>query len=173
MDHQTKPLNERDGTTAIRVPFWKSPKPRNQHLNPRLYQIAGQSCYFTIRASSDLSPFARSDLADLANDSLLHARSQYGCEVDAYASCPITSISSSPPRMTAASSLVFVQRFKGRVSHDLRQTGWHGKVWQAGNYDHLVRKDEDMQSIVDYILYNRVRRGLCTDPEQYRWSGTF
>ena len=33
-------------------------------------------------------------------------------------------------------------------------------IWQAGYYDHAIRKDEDIQAIARYIIANPVRAGL-------------
>jgi len=38
--------------------------------------------------------------------------------------------------------------------------GRSGSIWQAGYYDHAVRKDEDVQSIARYIVANPLRAGL-------------
>ncbi len=40
-------------------------------------------------------------------------------------------------------------------------------IWQAGYYDHAIRKEEDMQSIARYIVANPVRAGLVTKVGDY------
>ncbi len=34
------------------------------------------------------------------------------------------------------------------------------KLWQAGYYDHAIRKEEDIQDIARYIIANPIRAGL-------------
>lgn len=70
-----------------------------------------------------------------------------------------------------ASSLLYVDRFKGWCGRVMRLSGWEGLLWQSRSYDHVIRSDENLQQIAAYILHNPVRRGLCGTPEEYRWSG--
>jgi REP element-mobilizing transposase RayT len=50
-----------------------------------------------------------------------------------------------------------------------------GPFWQRHYHDHAVRKDEDLRSVVLYVLRNPVRAGLCMDFHDYpfwycRWD---
>jgi len=74
------------------------------------------------------------------------------------------------PIRDGASSLIFVDRFKGRTSHDLHEAGYVGDVWQDRYFDHLLRDDESLAAITDYILANPVRAGLVARAEDYLWS---
>jgi putative transposase len=64
----------------------------------------------------------------------------------------------------------FIQTFKS-------QTGfWYEKqygssLWQRGFYDHIVRQNENLIKIAQYILDNPVRKELVEEPEQYPYSG--
>ena len=40
-------------------------------------------------------------------------------------------------------------------------------IWQAGYYDHALRKDEDIQTIARYIVANPIRAGLVTKVGDY------
>lgn len=75
------------------------------------------------------------------------------------------------PEVEDASSLTYLHRFKGWSGRELRLTGWQGEVWQKRSYDRLLRRDEDLRAIGDYILANPVRCGFCTELEEYPWSG--
>ena len=48
-----------------------------------------------------------------------------------------------------------VGRIKSVSAHQLG-----GKIWQAGFYDHALRKEEDIQGIARYIVANPLRAGL-------------
>ncbi|MDP1765672.1 MAG: transposase [Methylotenera sp.] len=40
-------------------------------------------------------------------------------------------------------------------------------IWQAGYYDHAIRKDEDIQTIARYIVANPIRAGLVKKVGDY------
>lgn len=40
-------------------------------------------------------------------------------------------------------------------------------IWQAGYYNHALRKDEDIQTIARYIVANPIRAGLVTKVGDY------
>jgi putative transposase len=63
-----------------------------------------------------------------------------------------------------------------RIMHSLKsytanvinkQLGRRGQLWQHESYDHWVRDLEELQRIVDYILFNPVRAGLCDKPQNW------
>jgi REP element-mobilizing transposase RayT len=43
-------------------------------------------------------------------------------------------------------------------------------VWQKNYYEHVVRNDESVENIAEYILNNPVRRNLVADWEDYPHS---
>jgi len=64
-----------------------------------------------------------------------------------------------------------INRFKSAGSHGLKQIldASGSPVWQAGFYDHALRKDEDVLAIARYIVANPVRAGLCHNVSEYPW----
>jgi hypothetical protein len=46
-----------------------------------------------------------------------------------------------------------------------------GRVWQSSFYDHILRKDEDIFSVAEYILNNPVRRGMVAYWRDYKYCG--
>jgi putative transposase len=48
----------------------------------------------------------------------------------------------------------------------------NNKLWQKSYYDHILRKEEDVRSIVKYILENPIRKNLVIKPEEYPFSGS-
>jgi REP element-mobilizing transposase RayT len=69
------------------------------------------------------------------------------------------------------SAIEFVRLLKGRATVALRSLG-HRNLWQTSFYDHVVRRDEDINAVMRYILENPVRQGLVEDWTEYRWSGS-
>jgi putative transposase len=66
-----------------------------------------------------------------------------------------------------------------KMVKELKQlTGYHFKkstgtgLWQKSYYDHVLRKEEDVQSVVRYILENPVRKALVGHAEDYPFSGS-
>lgn len=43
-------------------------------------------------------------------------------------------------------------------------------LWQRSYHDHVLRRDEDIASVVRYILENPVRAGLKSSAEEYPFS---
>ena len=54
---------------------------------------------------------------------------------------------------------------KGMKSQSAKAIG--RPIWQAGYYDHAIRKDEDIQNIARYIIANPIRAGLVTKVGEY------
>jgi putative transposase len=68
----------------------------------------------------------------------------------------------------------FVKDFKQRTSYwyknEVSNTG--NKLWQHGYYEHILRKEEDTDNIIKYILNNPVRKGLEMNALDYDYSGS-
>lgn len=43
-------------------------------------------------------------------------------------------------------------------------------LWQANYYEHIVRKDESLVSIAEYIANNPVRKNIVPEWQQYQFS---
>ncbi len=53
----------------------------------------------------------------------------------------------------------YLRNIKGNLSTFLRKKINLRNIWQKGFYDHVMCKDEDLNSTVEYILNNPVRSG--------------
>jgi REP element-mobilizing transposase RayT len=59
---------------------------------------------------------------------------------------------------------------KGASAHSVNKVlGRNGQVWQDESYDHVCRCNELPHETAEYICQNPVRKGLVSDPDQYRW----
>jgi putative transposase len=65
-----------------------------------------------------------------------------------------------------------VQHFKQVSGYRFRRRMGQ-KLWQRSFFDHVVRKEEDLREISDYIWGNPVRAGLAQSREAYPFSGPF
>jgi putative transposase len=44
-----------------------------------------------------------------------------------------------------------------------------GTVWQQESFDRALRREEDVDQKIDYMLENPVRAGLVRNPLDYPW----
>jgi len=69
------------------------------------------------------------------------------------------------------SSLVaFMKNFKQLSSYRHRQRTGQA-LWQRSYYERVLRTDEDVSAVVDYIWDNPVQAGYVAFREEYRFSG--
>jgi putative transposase len=65
------------------------------------------------------------------------------------------------------------------VNHWKQQTGFLFRndlpkgFWQRRFYDHILRSDDNPESVAWYIWMNPVRKGIVAEPHQYPFSGSF
>ncbi|NLO73108.1 MAG: transposase [candidate division WS1 bacterium] len=74
--------------------------------------------------------------------------------------------------VTGLSSLgTFVGGFKESSTRAAWTLGWEGRLWQHEFHDHLLRSAESYGQKWHYVLLNPVRRGLCSQPEEWPYQG--
>ena len=47
------------------------------------------------------------------------------------------------------------------------------KLFQQGYYDHIIRKEEGIGKVMNYIAYNPIRKNLCENYCDYKFTGSF
>ena len=45
-----------------------------------------------------------------------------------------------------------------------------GSFWQHESYDHIIRSEDELLKIVEYVLLNPVKAGLVEKLEDWKWS---
>ncbi len=60
-----------------------------------------------------------------------------------------------------------IQVFKSITTRKHKANGVKNLLWQTYFYDHIVRKEEDLNNIARYILENPVRKGIVNDWRDY------
>lgn len=68
--------------------------------------------------------------------------------------------------------LEFVRLLKQRTSFEEKKNSGT-QLWQRYFYDHILRPKNSADVIAWYIWLNPVRKGLCAEPEDYPFSGSF
>ena len=146
-------------------------KPQNQRLDAEYYSRRGVPCFFTVRVYQHKAPFVSKPLNETVVDVLREYRVRLTCSILAYCLMPDHFHLLVAPNEDGISTLDFVDRFKGRTTKESWKFGWNGRLWQPRSFDHVLRKEESVASVVDYILDNPVRSGLCETRTDYPWAG--
>ena len=63
-----------------------------------------------------------------------------------------------------------ITRWKSFTANQLRKMGLTQKCWQKSFYDHALRKEEDIKTVVEYTINNPVRAGMVSHWSEYAWS---
>jgi putative transposase len=152
---------------------WNKPyhPPRNQRLDLELYTHANRVYFMTIRAYKNQPPFTRDDLNQIVLDTLREEQERQNCAVFTYCLMPDHLHFLVSPCRDGISVLTFTDQYKGKTTNRSWSAGWQGKLWQPRYYDHIVRAEEDLQAIAEYILENPVRRRLVEHVEDWPWGG--
>ncbi len=61
-----------------------------------------------------------------------------------------------------------IKGYSARRCNELLELAGH--FWQDESYDHLVRDEDELMRIIDYIENNPVKAGLVGEREDWRWS---
>ena len=65
-----------------------------------------------------------------------------------------------------------MNRFKGCTSRRVRTLTPRLETWQSDYWDHIVRKEEGLYSVLQYILLNPVRAGFVNNWWDFEWLGS-
>ena len=68
------------------------------------------------------------------------------------------------------SLIKFVKNFKQITGYNFKKAT-RRNLWQKSFHDHIVRKEENLNSIVEYIFNNPVRKGIVEDYENFPFLG--
>ena len=152
---------------------WNKPyRPaRNQRLNPELYVSSDRIYFITIRACLNRSPFVRDEFNQLMLGLLREEQERQRCTVFTYCLMPDHLHFLVSPRQDGTSVLKFTDQYKGRSTNRSWTLGWEGRLWQPRYYDHIIRADENLRHIAEYILNNPIRRSLAVNVEDWLWGG--
>jgi len=67
----------------------------------------------------------------------------------------------------------FLNVFKGRTATILREREGLNKIWQRSAFDHVIRAEEGLKAVVEYIMNNPVRKGIVEESNNYPHSEWF
>jgi len=66
----------------------------------------------------------------------------------------------------------FVGQFKNLAQRAAWRLGVQGAFWQRSFWDHFLRREEQVDAVVKYILHNPVRCGLAERWQDYPFCGS-
>jgi putative transposase len=66
--------------------------------------------------------------------------------------------------------LNYLKGFKWATSRRMHQAGIVGKVWQRSYWDRHHRDDDDVTTMIEYVMNNPVRKEPCRRPEDWTHS---
>lgn len=64
----------------------------------------------------------------------------------------------------------FVQKFKQLMGFEFKKTSGN-QFWHRSYYDHILRSEDDMQTVAAYIWRNPVAAGIVSEATDYPFSG--
>lgn len=67
----------------------------------------------------------------------------------------------------------FLNVFKGRAAAIFRKRFGASSLWQRSAFDHVIRADEDLRTVIKYILNNPVRKGIVEKADDYPYCKWF
>ncbi|MEP4076608.1 REP-associated tyrosine transposase [Haloferula sp.] len=78
-------------------------------------------------------------------------------------------------RIFSGSSMEQVVRsWKNYTAREINKLiGRSGRLWAPDYFDRLIRDEEHLGRARRYIRFNPVKAGLCSKPEDWRWSSAF
>jgi REP element-mobilizing transposase RayT len=148
------------------------PRPARKRLRLKGFDYANptQVYFLTICASEGTSPFLDNDLSLQTIKSLLFYRNQKRIRLYSYCVMPDhLHLVMSPANDFGVSQLV--RNLKTYTTKLAQEKGLNGKLWQKSFYDHIIREDESLLKICEYVLANPVRKGLAGRAEEWAYSG--
>ncbi len=143
-------------------------------LAPRLpaFSYVGQYRYLlTIRTNQSVPVFKDGERVAFALLQLLQCASRGAFAIHAYCFMP-DHVHVVMEGLTEGSNFMeTVRLWKQRTGFDAKlRFGRH--LWQRGFHDRVMRVDDDITSVVAYVLENPVRAGLVANCEDYPFIGS-
>ena len=144
-------------------------------MHPRRLQefdyVGLQAYFFTICTANRREAFRDAAVVARAQEQFLRTAEAYGFEITAYCFMPDHLHGLVTATRDDSDFRKFVAMFKQRAGFNhQRETG--AKLWQENYYEHVLRSEEALASVVGYVLGNPLRAGLVLRCEDYPFMGS-
>ena len=146
-----------------------------ERKNIRLHPVSyiGQSSYFVTFCCAGRRPvFANARNAGPLIEKLREQSIAYRFAVNAYCLMPDHFHGLFSGIEPASNLMAFMKNFKQETAYEFQER-FHSVLWQKKFYDHILRPRDNAADVAAYIWMNPVRKGLCKDPREYPYSGSF
>ena len=147
------------------------PFPHKNIRRPATHYQGQRSYFITLCCSSRHPAFANPDRALELITEFCHHSTAYHFSVHAYCVMPDHFHALVRGLHPTSELLAFLKNLK-EITTRRYQSRSQRLLWQKKFHDHILRENESIQPIANYIFMNPVRRGLCADPRQYPFSGS-
>ena len=151
----------------------KAPHPERKKIRLPAEHYIGPRGYFVTMCCHKRRPFFRDE--ERAQDVMARLKevaARHTFRVHAYCVMPDHFHVLVEGTQPDCNLLSFISQLKQESAHD-EKTRSGSQLWQRYFYDHIVRPRDSMEAIAWYIWLNPVRKGLCAEPEDYKFSGSF
>jgi putative transposase len=142
---------------------------------PRLkdFDYIGTYAYFITIRTKDCRPyFKKSEVVNGLRNLLLEAAKAERFDLLAYCFMPDHLHLLVMGQDDRSNAQKFVSLFKQKSGYWFKKN-YNKNLWHISYYDHILRKEENIQGVALYILENPVRKGLASDFGEYPFSGPF
>jgi len=143
---------------------------QNRSLRLKDFDYSTDRAYFLTLCVKEGTPLLQGALANDAAKCLKQLREKYLFKIYVYCIMPDHVHLLLAPGDSGLTVSEIIQRFKSLTARSYNSNGGQGKLWQRYFYDHIVRKEEDLNRIALYILENPVRKGLAGYWEDWPYS---
>jgi putative transposase len=143
---------------------------KNIRLHPTRYR--GRGRYFiTICCEGRRCIFSEPKQAEAIIDQFEIASGKYKFAANAYCVMPDHFHALVDGFGQDSDLLLFVRGFK-QVTTRAFSGGTGISLWQKKFYDHILRTEDSPEAVAWYIWMNPVRKGFCSEPDEYPYSGS-
>ena len=150
------------------MPYKTWGKSRSLRLKDFNYASPGVAYHIAIGANEKQNIFTKPSINQMVTNTLKNSAKLYGYELIAYCLMPDHLHILVQAGEDAKDLREFVRGFKSYCSV-ATPVATNRKLWQRGFYEHILRKEENVADVAEYILNNPVRKGLVEEMDQYGW----
>jgi len=146
--------------------------PERKRIRLKDFNYAAPRPYLITICSKDKKPlFINDKLNRLIVETLVKEKKKTGYKIFVYCLMPNHLHLLLAPFAKEISISRFIGAFKSKTTRVAWNFGISGKLWQGRFHDRVVRKQEDLKTIGQYILDNPVRKGLVSKWQDYKFLG--
>ncbi len=144
---------------------------KNIRLHPAKYRGV-QWHFVTLCCAARRPVFGDAEQARWIVDELRKDSNSHKFAVHAYSAMP-DHLHALLMGLDATSNLLaFMKSLKQKTAYEF-QKEFQIDLWQKKFYDHILRQTDSVEGVAAHIWMNPVRKGLCKDPREYPYSGSF